>query len=45
MRRALGQVEDTVGLQKKKIEAIDINKYLLIEDFAVFTEGKLPDIL
>ena len=45
MRRTLGQIEDTVGSQKKKVEAIDVNKYLLIEDFAVFTEGKLPDIL
>ena len=38
-------LESTVLNHRKRIEAIDTSRYLLLEDFTVFTQSKLPDLL
>ena len=45
MRQAIKVVESTVLAQQKRVDKIDMNRYLLLEDFAVFTQSKLPDLL
>ena len=44
-RQSVRAVESTLLSHKKRIEAMDTSRYLLLEDFAVFTQAKLPDLL
>ena len=38
-------IESTVLGHKKRLEMLDMGRYLLLEDFAVYTQSKLPDQL
>ena len=45
IRQSIKVIESTVLTHKKRLETMDMNRYLLLEDFAVFTQSKLPDQL
>ena len=45
MQQSVKVVESTILNHKQRIEMIDLSRYLLLEDFAVFSQSKLPDLL
>ena len=45
MRQSMKVIESTILNHKKRLEMVDMNRYLLLEDFAIFTQSKLPDLL